>query len=217
MGYQNIPIRRPRISRRSMAYLGATPQAIFQAFFGKTFPLPPSQRRYPLPPLPVPPRIVNPFPAAPPKSVLPPATPPSGYCVFTSSPQTGSVTSVAACSAGPGGTPLATPAATPSVNSPVPVTQPTNQPYTDSMGNIWTYGVGGWQITGNVSSALTSAGGGSVAPAPAASAPLASSPYQSVLDWLSQETLITGFPNWGVALAAVGGIILLKNRSEGRR
>lgn len=86
----------------------------------------------------------------------------SGYCVFTSSPETGGVTSVAQCSAAPGGVPIQTGTAespyatnaapTSSVSSPVPSTWPTNQPYTDSYGNIWTYSsYYGWQITGSVS------------------------------------------------------------------
>lgn len=220
MAYAIIPLAHPRVSRRSMAYLGASPLGIFQ-IFGRNLPQPIVdqilRRRGPSPvaPLPVPPaeRIT----AQPPPAVAS-AGPPSGYCVFTSSPETGSITSVEACSAAPGGTPIATPTVTPSVASPVPSTQPTNQPYTDSVGNIWTYGASGWQVTGNVSSALTSGGGGSAAAAPSVTVSQPTvSPYQSVLDWLSQETLVTGVPNWGIVAAAAVGLVLLKNRNGGRR
>ena len=226
-------------------------------------------------PLPVAPKMaLPPTPIAPaPAPAVAAAQPPSGYCVVTSSPETGGITSVVPCASGQGGVPVPGSAAvpaisytstpTPSVTSPVPSTQPLNQPYTDSYGNIWSYGASGWQISGNVSSALPvnqpygGYGAASPVPAnyptslpytdtqgntwtygasgwqmssygPAGAAGAASytggttsittgSSYQSILDWLSQQTLISGIPNWGIVAAAGAGVLLLKNRGNGGR
>ncbi len=55
------------------------------------------------------------------------------------------------------------------------------------------------------------------APTPAlvSTAPAESS-YQQILDWLKEETLISGVPNWVIALAA-GALLLRLGRSEGSR
>lgn len=62
-------------------------------------------------------------------------------------------------------------------------------------------------------SALTSSGTPSTATAPAA-APAAddTSGYQSILDWLSESTLISGFPNWGIVAAAGLAVVWMQNR-----
>jgi len=62
------------------------------------------------------------------------------------------------------------------------------------------------------SSLLTS----SAAAVPTAAVPAESS-YQSVLDWLSESTLISGLPNWGVAAGIAAGILLIQSRAGGRR
>lgn len=105
----------------------------------------------------VPPTTSTPAATAPAAPVNPQAQ--SGYCVFTSSPETGGIVSVEQCSAGPGGVPINTgsggnPYATNTVATPVPPTWPTNQPYTDSSGNVWVNIDGQWEITNNVASAL---------------------------------------------------------------
>ena len=48
--------------------------------------------------------------------------------------------------------------------------------------------------------------------APAAAA--GSSDYQAVLDWLTQQSLISGVPNWGVAAGALVAFMLLKGKLE---
>jgi len=66
------------------------------------------------------------------------------------------------------------------------------------------------------SSLLTSAAAATPA---AAAAPAAESDYQSILDWLSEETLAPslGIPNWGVGAIIVGGFLLLQSKLGGRR
>lgn len=64
------------------------------------------------------------------------------------------------------------------------------------------------------SSLLTSAAAATPA---AAAAPATESDYQTVLDWLSEETLISGFPNWGVVAAGAAGFLLLQSKLGGRR
>jgi hypothetical protein len=69
------------------------------------------------------------------------------------------------------------------------------------------------------SSLLTSAAAAAT-PAAAASVPATStdsSGYQSILDWLSEQTLVSGFPNWGVGAALVGGFLLIQSHLGGRR
>lgn len=71
-------------------------------------------------------------------------------------------------------------------------------------------------------SALTESqgGGGGVVsdgtqqPAQAQAAPSDGGGYQSVLDWLSEQTLITGFPNWGVVAVAGFGALWIMNRGK---
>jgi hypothetical protein len=115
--------------------------------------VPPSPIRSPL--LPAPPTTQTPLNT--PAPTNPQAQ--SGYCVFTSSPETGGIVSVAQCTAGPGGVPINTgaggnPYATNTVATPVPPTWPTNQPYTDSQGNVWQNIDGQWEIVSNVATAL---------------------------------------------------------------
>lgn len=64
---------------------------------------------------------------------------------------------------------------------------------------------------GGISTAAPSAGGG----APATAAPASGgTDYSSILDWLSQETLISGIPNWGIAAALAGGFLFLQSRGK---
>lgn len=81
-------------------------------------------------------------------------------------------------------------------SSGVPVGTPTTAPYTDSAGNVWTYNptTGQWAI----------------------SVPASTSGYQSILNWLSTSTLISGVPNWIIAAGAGFAAIKLMNPS-GRR
>jgi hypothetical protein len=50
----------------------------------------------------------------------------------------------------------------------------------------------------------------------AASAAAASSPYQSILTWLSQATLLSPVPNW-VMVAGIGFVALKFMQPGGRR
>lgn len=107
--------------------------------------------------------------------------------------------------------------------SPVPSGFPTNQFYVAPDGSVWEYSVSGnrWFNTGTPYN-VNAPGGGATAPTPASttdstasqppvsvtvSTPATESGYQSVLDWLTQQTLISGFPNW-VLLA--GGALAYK-------
>ncbi len=64
---------------------------------------------------------------------------------------------------------------------------------------------------GGISTAAPSAGGG----APATAAPASGgTDYSSILDWLSEETLISGIPNWGIAAALAGGFLFLQSRGK---
>jgi hypothetical protein len=78
----------------------------------------------------------------------------------------------------------------------VPVGTSTAAPYTDAQGNVWTYNptTGQWAI-----SSVASTSG-----------------YQSILDWLSTSTLISGVPNWIIAAGAGFAAIKLMNPSRGR-
>lgn len=118
--------------------------------------------------------------------------------------------------------PPSPPAPPPSAGTPVPAGFPTNQFFVAPDGSVWEYSVSAnqWINTGtpyNVNpppSAPTAAPSGSGdASAPAAPVnitvaptPATSSGYQAILDWLTQQTLVTGIPNWlvgsGVALLA---------------
>jgi hypothetical protein len=119
--------------------------------------------------------------------------------------------------------------ATPTAASPVPSTQPTNVPYVDSQGNIWTYNAttGQWQITGNVDSVLSdssesayaseeyaAAAGAPSVPASPAGGGGGSSPYQSIINWLDSDSLISGVQNFWILGGAVVGVYLLKNRGK---
>jgi hypothetical protein len=120
-------------------------------------------------------------------------------------------------------TPVTTPTTSTSVaTSPVPSGYPTNQTYTDGSGNIWQYNAttGAWGIVGSVyaGGALTdvtpAATGSTVSVSTGSSVPTESD-YQSILDWLSQSSLIPSVPNWVVALGA--GLLLFKVSSGGKK
>lgn len=116
--------------------------------------------------------------------------------------------------------------ATTTASSPVPSTQPTNQPYVDSDGNIWTYNTttGQWQITGNVSSALSeseasqyaaAAGAPSVPSGGGAGGGSSSGGYEAILSWLDSDSLLgSGIKNFWIVGAAVVGVYVLKNRER---
>jgi hypothetical protein len=89
--------------------------------------------------------------------------------------------------------------------TPVPQGYPTNQPYVDPSGNQWIYQNGQWVNTGSQYSTTTSTIAPTGEPA-SVMTPAPTSSYQSILDWLTQQTLIAGVPNWilaaGVTLVA---------------
>lgn len=116
--------------------------------------------------------------------------------------------------------PVAAPA---NAGTPVPSGFPTNQFYVAPDGSVWEYSVSGnrWFNTGtpyNVNApanppapaaAASPTDGGTSQPPVSVTVSTAptESGYQSILDWLTQQTLITGLPNW-VLLA--GGAVAYK-------
>jgi len=88
--------------------------------------------------------------------------------------------------------------------TPVPLTQPTNTSFTDSLGNLWAMINGQWINTTAAGAAIPA----NAAPSSVSVSVAPSSGYQSVLDWLTQQTLISGVPNW--VIAAGGGLLALK-------
>jgi hypothetical protein len=116
--------------------------------------------------------------------------------------------------------------------TPVPVGFPTNQFFVSNDGSVWEFSQaqGTWINTGTpynvgpsaVSPTPAAVPAGAVSPAASTQpvnvtvAPAATeSAYQSVLDWLSQSTLISSVPNWILVLGA--GLLALKISREGRR
>ncbi len=129
--------------------------------------------------------------------------------------------------------PGAAPPPTPSPSTggtPVPAGYPVNQFFVAPDGSVWEYSTSSnsWFNTGTPYNT-------GAASSPAASAPVSSSTpppqpvsvtvapaaaesgYQSILDWLTQETLITSVPNWIVASGV--GLVIWKatNSSGGKR
>lgn len=101
----------------------------------------------------------------------------------------------------------------------IPISTPTNELYTDTYGNQWAFSNGNWQLVASPSS-TTAALAPSGAPAssaiyPGAPAAAPESGTQSLLDWFSQSTLVSGVPNW--VLAAGAGIVALKLTKGGKR
>lgn len=114
------------------------------------------------------------------------------------------------------GTPYSASPATVTTTSPVPAGFPTSSAYTDPNGNIWTWNGSAWTISGSVQT------GGAITPT---SAPISvsvapattDSGYQSILDWLTQQTLISSFPNWMVlAAGAVAYKMFFASPGKGR-
>lgn len=54
------------------------------------------------------------------------------------------------------------------------------------------------------------------AAAPTADSMPAESSYQSVLDWLSEQTLISGVPNWGIVAGVGLAVVFMQSRARGR-
>lgn len=153
--------------------------------------------------------------------------PPGCVAKVVTDPVTGCSTRVPDCSAiAPVTTP--TPQTPPAIGgTPVPANYPTNQIFVASDGSFWEYSVtaGTWINVGtpyNVNAPAAPAPVAPVTPAPAAApgvsvsvaptaAPAPASPYQSVIDFATQDSLITGIPNWvTVAVGFVAGKIALE-------
>lgn len=98
--------------------------------------------------------------------------------------------------------------------SPVPASWPTSQVFVDSAGNQWYYnaGYGTFQPMSNLatSSTLSTSSSGALPTG------VVSSPYSSVLSWLSQADLLPPIPNWGV-VAGLGFLALKFMPSGGKR
>lgn len=111
--------------------------------------------------------------------------------------------------------------------TPVPSGFPTNQIFVNTDGSQWVYSasMAKWINVGtpyNVGAPVAAA------PAPAASAPVSvnvapaaavappvASPYQSIIDFATQDTLITNVPNWLVGIGVFLGYKLLSAKLEG--
>lgn len=109
------------------------------------------------------------------------------------------------------------PTAVTASQSPVPAGYPTSAAYTDSTGNVWTWNGSTWIISGSVYSGgqLTSTAGVTPPVSVNVSPSAAVDSYQTILDWLTQQTLITGVPNW--LIAAGVGIVGYKVLGKGGR
>jgi hypothetical protein len=116
---------------------------------------------------------------------------------------TGTPYNTAASSTVPISTSTSTTAVSSTTGTPVPAGYPTNAEFINTDGTIWTYNsaVGAWQYSGISQSAAAST-------TAATTATTAEGDVQSLLDWFSQSTLITGLPNW--ILAAGAGLVALK-------
>lgn len=101
--------------------------------------------------------------------------------------------------------------------TPVPVGYLTTQAYTDPYGNVWqfnpSYGV--WTETQLATTGSTAPlTNGTVAPAAAVTV---DSTYSSILDWLTQQSLITGVPNWIIAAGLGFAALKVSQSGQGRR
>lgn len=132
----------------------------------------------------------------------------------------------------------------PAASTSMPSTPTVGSTYTDASGNIWTFNGTTWTITGNtLTAALTStaAAAASVPASPTvgqtytdasgniytwngaawslttAAGTSATSDYSSVLDFLTQDNLITGVPNWVVGAGLVGAYLVLSSKMGGKR
>lgn len=109
------------------------------------------------------------------------------------------------------GTPYQQPgtSTTPAATSPVPAGWPTSAAYTDGVGNIWTWNGTAWVVSGSVSSGglLTSSSPAAPVSVTVTSPSTTDTGYQAVLDWLTQQTLISSLPNW---MVLAGGALAYK-------
>jgi hypothetical protein len=128
----------------------------------------------------------------------------------------------------------------PATSTSMPMEPTAGMTYTDASGNVWTYNGTSWTITGSstaatgapanptVGSTYTDASGNiwtyngvswqmTTAAASAAAAAASAGPYNSVLDFLTQESLISGVPNWIVGGGAVLIYMLVSAKLSGGR
>jgi len=102
--------------------------------------------------------------------------------------------------------------------TPVPANYPTNQIYVNSDGSQWVYSAAtnSWvnmALTTSTSSPTTSTG----APISVSVAtPTSASPYDSLINFATEQSLLPGVPNW---LIAIGAVIAVKMAGQmgGRR
>ena len=182
-------------------------------------------------------------PARPPNTVTtgptyPPGTMPigGGSCQVTSTPETGGVVSVVPCSGVPGYSPGGTTTASGQRGRrqwPWPGGQnnQSSAAYQSAMAAAQNGTLTSAMLTGLSSSqqqqvmaayqsssaaqqAALQAGGSSAAVPAAADTTASSDGYQSILDWLSEQTLISGMPNWVIAGGGVLAGIWLMNRGK---
>jgi hypothetical protein len=92
--------------------------------------------------------------------------------------------------------------------TPVPVGYPTAAPYSDIYGNVWQFNTatGTWIETFQAGSAPAISPSGAIAPAAAPN--VLTDSYTSILNWLTESSLLSPVPNW--ALVAGLGFVALK-------
>jgi hypothetical protein len=81
--------------------------------------------------------------------------------------------------------------------------------YTDSSGNLWTYNGTQWTLTTPASS--------SAAAQAAAAAAAGAAPYNSLINFITEDSLITGIPNWGVGVGLYLAYLLISSKLGGKR
>lgn len=210
--------------------LGAVTAARETSFLIRAFPRPVWPAPMPVAPNPMPPIRTLPIGVRVPIFPPPPA---KQLCQPGDAQMANAHWDPVACRWVPDELPIITPPVTSSTTgTPVPAGFPVNQFFVAPDGSVWEYSAASktWMNTGtpyNVGGGgggtpTSSSGGSGSGSAPSqpvsvtVNAPAASSGgYQAVLDWLTQQTLISGIPNWVIA---GGGVLLAyKMGSGGKR
>lgn len=98
----------------------------------------------------------------------------------------------------------------------VPVGTPLNVQFPDPSGNVWAFNPtsGQWGLTITSTAGLLPSSSTIAATDPNAAVTAAPSSYQSILDWLTEQTLIGGIPNWVIGAGAVFAYTWISKRGR---